>query len=145
MRFTTTSRILLSVVIVGGTSRTPDAAPERPVDSGRYGFDAVCSQDGRRLNCRLTIRDLVYDTVLGQPELSMLSTSPGGGLGTGVAFEGNPARGTPQRITWSLDPDPTSSRDEVARLLVEVREGEHLVQRHSLALTMAKPPTSQPR
>ena len=145
MRFTTTSRILLSVVIVGGTSRTPDAAPERPVDSGRYGFDAVCSQDGRRLNCRLTIRDLVYDTVLGEPELSVLSTSDGGRLGAGVAFEGNPARGTPQRITWSLNPDPMSPGRESVRLIVEVKEGEHLVQRHSLALTTPILPAAELR
>jgi hypothetical protein len=86
----------------------------------------------------MVVRDLVYDTVLGEPKLSTMPGKQGAGLGSALSFEGNPATGKPQRFILSLNPEEVDTPSQVARFLVEVHEGGHLVQRYSLAFPIVE-------
>ena len=118
--------------MAGAAQGTGQSAQQRRVDSGRYAFDANCVQEAEFLNCRMLLRDLVYDTVLGEPRISAMPGKQGGGLGSLLSFEGHPAVGKPQRFVLSLNPEELQG-SRIARFLIEVHEGEHLVQRYSLA------------
>ena len=135
--------IAIAIVLVasGGAyaafART--AEPTREFDSGRYGVEASCEPGSAPfLDCRVTIRDLVYETVLVTNQ--KLGLTPGGALGGRLAFEGNAARGPKQTLTVALDAATdaaTHSASPRARFVVEVREGEHVVQRYSFVVPVA--------
>jgi hypothetical protein len=126
--------LFVSTFAMAGVSQVAlQTGKDRPVDSGRYGFDASCTRRGAFLECRMVVRDLVYDRILGQPELSTTRMDQGGGLGSGFVFEGNPAVGKPQQFALSLNPEPDPAASGIARFLVEVREAGQLLQRYSVA------------
>ncbi len=68
-----------------------------------------------------------------------LGLTPGGALGSGLSFDGNPAQGPKQNVSIHLDPAAGQGSPLVARaqFLVEVREGAHLVQRYSFVVPVA--------
>lgn len=115
------------------------AEPTREFDSGRYGVEASCEPGSSPfLECGVTIRDLVYETVLVRNQ--KLSVTPGGALGGSLAFEGKAATGPKQTLTVALDPATdaaTAAASPRARFVVEVREGEHVVQRYSFVVPVA--------
>jgi hypothetical protein len=131
------SMLVAALAVFTAAPARSEAGEQRKVDSGRYSFDATCEHQTEFLNCRMVVRDLVYDTVLGEPKLS---TMPGAGLGSALSFEGNPATGRPQRFILSLNPEEANTPSQVAKFLVEVHEDGHLVQRYSLAFPVVQGP-----
>jgi hypothetical protein len=112
-------------------------ATEPKRDSGRYSLSAACSRDEKWLNCQVSMRDLVYDNVL-VPERKVSATLDGG-LGSSVQFEGRPAQGAPQRVTLAVGMVDGSPKPDVARLVIQLHEGDHLVQDYVLTFPVAKP------
>jgi hypothetical protein len=76
----------------------------------------------------------MHDTVLVKTELSFL---PGGALGSGLAFEGNPAKGAKQTVSVLLDPTALGQLPARARFQVEITEGKQVVQRYGFLVPVA--------
>ena len=111
------------------------SATEPKRDSGRYSLSAACGRDEKWINCQVSLRDLVYDSVL-VPE-QKLSATLDGGLGSSVQFEGRPAQGTPQRVTLAVGMVEGSPKANLAKVAIQVREGEHLVQDYAVTFPVA--------
>ena len=112
-------------------------AEARPLDSGRYGVEAACEPKAIFLECGVSIRDLVYDTILLNQRLSF---TPGGGLGAGLVFDGNAAQGPKQTVAIQLDPAAVGQGPSLlarARFVVEVKEGTNVVQRYSFVVPVS--------
>jgi hypothetical protein len=108
------------------------SAGRQPIDSGRYGVEAACDPAvASVMKCGVSIRDLVYDTVLAETELGF---TPGGALGSALAFDGNPAKGPKQTVTIRLDPSAVADR---VRFQVEVMEEKHLVRTYAFVVPVA--------
>jgi hypothetical protein len=126
--------------LVGGVGHAAPAiipTEARPLDSGRYGIEAACEPVAAFLKCGVSIRDLVYDTVLVKQELSF---TPGGALGSSLVFDGNAAKGPRQTVAVHLDPAAVAqapSSTPRARFWVEVKEEEHVVQRYTFVVPVA--------
>ena len=99
-------------------------------DSGRYGLAADCTHDDTWLNCKVSVRDLVYDNVLitGQK----LSAKLDGALSSSLGFDGHPAQGKPQQVTVTIGMVEGSQNSPLAKVAVQVHEDEHLVQDYAL-------------
>jgi hypothetical protein len=104
-------------------------------DSGRYGLSAACSHDDKWLNCQVSVRDLVYDTIL-VPERKLSATLEGG-LGSSVQFEGHPAQGTRQRIGLAVGMAEDGPGPRLARVALQVHEGDHLIQDYTVTFPVA--------
>jgi hypothetical protein len=112
-------------------------AEARPLDSGRYGVEAACEPKATFLECGVSIRDLVYDTILLNQKLSF---TPGGALGGGLVFDGNAAKGPKQTVAIQLDPAAVGQGPSAlarGRFLVEVKEGTNVVQRYSFVVPVS--------
>lgn len=127
---------VLAVVAPYHRVRAENALPKP--DSGRYSFDGSCVQDREFLDCKVILTDMVYDTVLSETKLSTMPTNGGGGLGSMMVFEGNPAQGTAKRIQIGLNPPQASPAGTTARFTVEVSEAGHVVERYALAFPVTK-------
>ena len=121
-----------------GARAATAAAPPQPFDSGRYGVEAACDRGSSAfLKCEVSIRDLVYETVLLNQELSF---TPAGALGSQLIFWGNPAVGTKQGINVQIEPaehgQPLPAR---ARFQVVITEGIRMlaVQRYAFVVPVA--------
>jgi hypothetical protein len=109
----------------GHGARAATSAAPQPFDSGRYGVEAACDRGASAfLKCDVSIRDLVYETVLLNQELSF---TPAGALGSQLIFWGNPAVGTKQGINVQFEPaehgQPLPAR---ARFQVVIIEGARM-------------------
>ena len=131
---------IAALALVGGAGHAGLATAgveARPLDSGRYGVEAACEPKAAFLECGVSIRDLVYDTILLNQRLSF---TPGGALGSGLAFDGNAAQGPKQTVAIQLDPAAAGQGPSLltrARFVVEVREGTHVVQRYSFVVPVS--------
>ena len=128
---------IAALALVGGAGHAGLATAgveARPLDSGRYGVEAACEPKAAFLECGVSIRDLVYDTILLNQKLSF---TPGGALGSGLVFNGNAAQGPKQTVAIQLDPAAAGQGPPLltrARFVVEVKEGTHIVQRYSFVV-----------
>lgn len=113
-------------------------AEQEKRDSGRYSFDASCREKAGFANCQVVVRDLVYDTVFVDQALSTTPEVPRGSTGRSVSFQTHPAQGSPQRITVALGPVDEAGAGGQVELLVQIDEGEHIMQRYSLAFPVVK-------
>ena len=126
--------------LVGGAghARLATAGAEaRPLDSGRYGVETACEPKATFLECGVSIRDLVYDTILVNRKLSF---TPRGALGSGLVFDGNAAQGPKQTVAIQLDPAEAGQGPSLlarARFVVEVKERTHIVQRYSFVVPVS--------
>jgi hypothetical protein len=105
-------------------------------DSGRYGLSAACSRDDKWLACEVGMRDLVYDTVLLPSQ--KLSATLDGAMGASVQFEGHPAQGKTQLVLVAVSMVDGGSKKALARVEVQVREGEHVVQDYSVTFPVSR-------
>jgi hypothetical protein len=130
---------LISVVVVaaavsasGHSAQATTATKAQAVDSGRYGVEAACEPVvASTMNCDVSVRDLVYDTVLVKTRLGLTLH---GALGSGLAFNGNPAKGPKQGIAVNVGRSPDSDR---VAFSVAVSEGEHIVQKYSFLVPVS--------
>ena len=128
---------IAALALVGGAGHAGLATAgveARPLDSGRYGVEAACEPKAALLECGVSNRDLVYDTILLNQKLSF---TPGGALGSGLVFNGNAAQGPKQTVAIQLDPAAAGQGPSLltrARFVVEVKEGTHIVQRYSFVV-----------
>jgi hypothetical protein len=130
----------LAVVMVAGVLAAEEQvsqATEPHRDSGRYGLSAACSSDSKWLSCEVGIRDLVFGNVL--LPLQKLKASLDGTLGASVQVETHPAQGKPQRVGIAVTADGASTKPMVAKVVVQVREGEQVVQDYSLTFPVTGP------
>jgi hypothetical protein len=118
----------------GRSSAAPPADSKR--DSGHYGLSATCSSDQKWLSCTVSIRDLVYDTVV-LPEQQLKATLDGT-LGGAVQVTTNPALGQPQQIGIALNLADGTASFPLARVTVQVHEAEHLVQEYSVRFPVVR-------
>ena len=131
-------RLLICVLIaLFGAPRSvrPESPANGPRDSGRFSLVAACSQDAQWLNCQVSARDLVYDNVL-LPE-QKLSATLEGRLGSSVQFDLHPAQGNSQRVSIAVGMADGNTNPALARVAVEVRQGEHVVQSYGLTFPVS--------
>jgi len=99
-------------------------------DSGRYGLAADCTHDDTWLNCKVSVRDLVYDNILFTDW--KVSAKLDGALSNTIGFEGHPAQGKPQQVAVTVGMVEGSQNSPLAKVAVQVHEGENLIQDHAL-------------
>ena len=127
-------------ILVGVFAAPASVWSESPTDStrdsGRFSLAAACSQDGKWLNCLVSARDLVYDSVL-LPE-QKLSATLQGELSGSVQFELHPAQGKPQQVSLAVGMVQDGTKPALATVAVQLHEGEHVLQSYSLTFPLVE-------
>jgi hypothetical protein len=125
-----------SLVIAGDSPQERRVATTR--DSGRYGVAASCSLDRDWVACEVSVRDLVYETLLLPPR--QMKATLDGRLGESIQVETNPAQGKAGRVGISVSTPDVKATPMLAKVVVQVTEGDHVVQDYSLSFPVLATP-----
>jgi hypothetical protein len=118
-----------------------ESRQEAKRDSGRYGVAATCSSDRDWVTCEVSVRDLVYETLLLPPR--QMKATHDGRLGESIQIETNPAQGKAGRVLMSVSTHDAKTTPMLAKVVLQVTEGDHVLQDYSLSFPVLTTPVGK--